>query len=668
MPKLNPFHELYVTETTSPEDFVKLFSPVLVESALALFKPGNVVLMGVQGSGKSMLLNLLKTDIRLAYSKLNETLPIPEEYSNFIGAGINLTRSGALDFGQRPVDNAEEEDLLKLPLFFADFINYWIVNDIINSLLDLEKANNGRIAKSLGLKATSSNLNKFSKALSKDDCWFGYLEDSENFESLRKKINERIQTYRKFFNYNIDKIPKDIIRSKTSVGEPISKAVLLLRETKVIPEKMQVFIRIDQYEQLGHLKLWNGELGKQFKRIINKCIGLRNPNISYRIGVRKYGWETDLEIYGTSARLEAERDYKIINLDEVTKRHENRSGWIFPRFTEDVFERRLKNSGFKIPHDCKDLQLRVLGKGLSPEEKARRYGGQSPSRAVKIESTWTDETQKTLKEITKASPLSAKLYEGWLRQNREFVHPVCIDDKLPFDKKPYWKKERKHIALMQIAGRCAERMIWTGKEEVIHLSGGNILAYISICQHIWHVWVRSEHEKRQNIDNLPLPTPIPDEIQTIGIHAASTYWLNKLTEQPGGDVRKKFIDFLGAIFHKNMLYDLAMSYPGGNGFSIKNEELERDREIGGFLKQAADYGALFDIPHTTKTPDKLPRTKFYLNPIFSPYYRLPAQRTKEPSYVRISEIREWMIKAEVITKGATPRQLSLFDLETEEDK
>jgi hypothetical protein len=37
----NPFHEIYVTESIGSERFVRLFSPFLVDKAVALFEPGH---------------------------------------------------------------------------------------------------------------------------------------------------------------------------------------------------------------------------------------------------------------------------------------------------------------------------------------------------------------------------------------------------------------------------------------------------------------------------------------------------------------------------------------------------------------------------------------------------------------------------------------------------
>src|SRR5688500_14483501 len=95
--RLNPFHELYVTESIGSDAFVRLYSDKLVNHTTALFKPGNVILKGLPGTGKSMMLNLLKPSIRLAYKKSGVSFPVPSRFSKFIGAGINLIRSSVSD-------------------------------------------------------------------------------------------------------------------------------------------------------------------------------------------------------------------------------------------------------------------------------------------------------------------------------------------------------------------------------------------------------------------------------------------------------------------------------------------------------------------------------------------------------------------------------------------
>ena len=132
--EINAFQELYVTDSPDPNVFVNLFSDYPVQHAQILFRPGNVILRGNQGSGKSMLLNLFRPEIRIAYKRSGIEFPVPEDFSRFIGAGINLTRSGTLNIGQRAIIETIEKDEEEFPFYFGDFLNYFIVRDILKTV------------------------------------------------------------------------------------------------------------------------------------------------------------------------------------------------------------------------------------------------------------------------------------------------------------------------------------------------------------------------------------------------------------------------------------------------------------------------------------------------------------------------------------------------------
>ena len=185
--RMNPFQELYVTEAFADggeDKFVKGFSPVIVKHALGLFQPGNIVLKGLPGSGKSMLLNLLRPDIRIQYSRADVPFPVPREFSKFIGAGINLNRSGADRFGQRPFDRDPETDAALAPLYFADFVNCWLVFDVLTSLISIRDSKETGLAKAIGVSDSVTKLRDAAVNLSRDDCWFGYFDGAVTDEIL----------------------------------------------------------------------------------------------------------------------------------------------------------------------------------------------------------------------------------------------------------------------------------------------------------------------------------------------------------------------------------------------------------------------------------------------------------------------------------------------------
>lgn len=656
----NPFHELYLTESIGPEKFVHLFSPFLVDKALALFEPGHVILKGLPGSGKSMLLNLLKPEIRIAFAKSNVPFPVPQEFNRFIGAGINLKRSGVSDFGHRPID--KESGYQQSPFFFADFLNYWVVYDILDSFEKLAACN--KLDVEIGIYNSKESLNNFSVALKKHHCWNGYLDSVVDFISLKKKLQERIQVYRNFLNYNIDTIPSEIRSTKTRIGVPISIAADTLREAKLIGVETEVFVRIDQYEELAWLEdSPNGNL-KSYQVVINELLGMRDSSVSYRIGTRNFAWQSgEKRMFGTTAKLENQRNYSEVAIDTVLRRRENRRTWIFPDFAEDILRRRINTTSLEYDNTKKVIDI-VFGKSGLPSQKANDYVKTNKLKAIRIEKDWPKKWQTFLKKLVEEDPLSARLGEAWARQKgetkTEVMHKIPRRKPYPWDKQ-WWRKERIEQALLQIASRNNQSIQWYGKEDILSLSGGNILAFIRICRHIWEVWIRDTI----NNENFELKlVRIDKQIQAIGIIEASHTWFDDLSQEKGGKHRKLFIHFLGSYFYKKMVEDLAMSNPGHNGFSLSIEEFEKNTKVSSFLSEASDYGDLYDAPHTSKLKDKRERKKWYLNPILSPHFRIPTVHTKEPIYATTKEVAYWITES---TKEGSARSKSLI-IKTKSEK
>jgi len=666
----NPFQELYVTETVRPDSFIKLFSDFLVEHALAIFQPGNVIVRGVQGSGKSMILNLLKPEIRLAYMAANEEFPIPQNLSRFVSGGINLTRSPAVDFGQRSIEGADQDDLQMLPLYFADFLNYWIVVDILHTV-DTLSAN----CTEMGLER--EHLDSFAEVLASKDCWFGYLEGVQCYSDLGKKLNGRVRQYCDFLNFNTRELDDAVKSTKTSIGEPISRVAEALWESHVVPKDMPFFVRIDQYEELGRLEGWCKESGTSvsYTRVVNKLLGRRDPRVSFRIGTRRYGWTNDLRMYGTGSQLEQQRDYGIVDLDAILRRRENRRDWVFPQFAEDVFRRRLRHAEYEL--QAADAVKDFFGGGENTKGKALQYARNATRLLVSLPRQTPEAWRKGLSEIAGKNPLEAKLAEAWFCQqsSRKKAMPRFPSKPFPWNR-DWWKKERVQQGLMQIAAACQQRMVWEGYRNVLQLSGGNILIFLTICKEVWEAWSRAQRGKEEQSSEPSTALPEIDLAdQAVGIDAASNWWYSKIREHPGGAMRQRFLHILAGILRDRMLKDKAMSYPGHNGFSIRESELDTNQEMSDFLNDAVDYGDLVDAKHTTKEKDRRSRRKWYLHPILSPYFQLPSSHIKEPLYVPLAKVAGWredalhagpLRRQHFVMQGPKIERLPLFDEEEQE--
>jgi hypothetical protein len=664
---VNPFFELYVGDRLSSEEFVDIFSPYLVRHAEALFIPGNVVVKGMQGSGKSMLLALLKPEVRIEYARAGATFPVRSQISQFIGAGINLAHSNAIDFSYRQISPDQNETAL----FFADFVNYTILLDLFCSLRKLSEAG----VAELQIDLSSNKQSDFLEALGNADVFQGGLRGCGSLAETERRIQDRLNGYRRFLHLNDKQLDPSIRDSKTDIGTPVAVAVQLMKAAEIVGSKVPIFIHIDQYEELANIS--PSETHRpDYRRVINRALARRDSAVSYRIGTRGHAWRNHGFIFGGNVKLEEERDYKTVDLDLILRRNENRKTWVYPGLVGDVFARRLKYAEL-APKQARGRQLleKVFGPGMSPGDKARKYAGKNRSRAVKVDADWSADMSHGLLALAEEDPLSARLLEAWVLQklsrdlptrtgaNRQTLKISVLEEML---KKPWWIKERIDLALMQIAGRCAQRPLWSGVTELIELSGGNILVFISICQFIWdtQTQVGRMGELRSDLSE------IEAEVQAIGVFKASEYWLAKIPQETGrsGD-RFRLARQIGNALSRLLYLDRKMSYPGHNGFSVADDELEQYPHVKNLLEEMSDYGTIVATPHTTKEKDRRSRHKFYLNPVLCPQFKMHYKRLKEPVYMHPANVEQWMKEAGLplpasyrphVMRGDSPN-LSLFD-------
>lgn len=645
--RINPFHDLYLTEAIGPERFVKLFSPKFVSHATALFQPGHVVLRGLQGSGKTMLLNLLRPEVRIAYHEAGEGFPVGSEMGRFISAGINLRKSGLMDFGHLVLPESDQKFVQRLVLHYGDFLNYWIIADLLNTISTYWEYGKNDLLNLVGINIGDRLRDEFAVGVAADPCWFGYLDGIRTFAELQQRVRERIVIYRKYINLNLesDELPLSISETKTVIGDPIARLAEALRTHRILAPDVQVFIRIDQYEQLPTLNTGTHPFGTLCQEITHKALAARDIRVSYRLGTRQHAWPDPPRIFGTNDTLEIRRDYSIVDIDEKLRRKENPRTWIFPEFAVDIFKRRLEQTRYASQaKDDRILEL-VFGNPLPGDEIARHYVRTKESRisALQLGADTPIPWKRFIEDLAADDPLAAKFGDAWTRQKdiakRTIIQSPPQGGKYPWDAKPYWKKERSEQALMQIASANKQQLIWCGKDDVLGLSGGNILVFLYICQHIWDAWLRDTRDD-QGIADSDLPVIIP-EVQSQGILEASEGWLKKQLEGEDSSRRQRFLRTIGQYFYRKLTDDKAMSYPGWNGFSLNMEELEQTPSVNNFLKTCVNYGDLYDAPHTSKHKGEK-RVKYYLAPILCPYFKLPYRHTKEPEYLRTKKIAEWM--------------------------
>lgn len=645
---LNPFNSLYRTESISTASFVELFSPVLLKESLVqrLFEPGNVILCGLQGSGKSALLNLLEPKVLIEFLKSSDQKwPLPKHCSRFLSASITLRSSGALLFGQRSIEDAASKNELIVGLYFGDFLNYWIVLDLLEKVELLFSSEGSDLATKVGLNTDHALLDVFARQLSSSSCWLGALEGTSSFAELKNRLEQRIQSYDSFLNYNSD-FPIAVSQTKTTAGEPIAVASDCLRKCGILPDEVPLFVTIDQFEDLMDLERNISEGDKPiFRSVIMKMLGSRDDRVSYRVGARLYSLDKGVRGLKGNALVEEMREVNVVNIDDLLQGRENRKS-LFPDFCDDVLRRRLLEAKYMNVHVKATKQL--FGGRVTPEEKVNSFVTKSRVAVISTKLPADKSIIQALQEISISDPIAAKMGEAWVRQNIDKVEITAeLVSSMPWSSRQWWKKERKQQALLQVFSSCNQKMVWYGSVDIVSLSGRNILTFLSVCQFVWAELLRS-------IDDGPLSLPedIDPIIQTLGINSASEYWFRKIKAEPkGGDDRNRFANEIGSMFRSMLRSDKNMSYPGTNGFSLPLNSVEEEPVLESFLSDCVAFGVLESRPHTPKSKTRGQSEKWYLSPILSPHFQIPTAHIKEPYYASIGEVADWMKKARVVTIG-----------------
>lgn len=635
----NPFHDLWVTEILDPHAYVQMFSPVLVTDAEELFSSGHVVVKGRQGSGKSMLLNLLETSTRIAYAHSKTKYPVPKKQRIFISAGVQLTRQNASLVAARSEEIPPEQRFQIIAATFADYLNCLLCLDLLKNILMLanEQAKCSDLIEEVTVDLSEIAQDNLLRILRDGPSWSGLLSsECSDLEGAVRDLENRLRAHRDYFNYNTERLPQSLESSRSPAGEPIAELAAALRDAGILPTETLVLLRIDQHEELFELER-HSRLGNVFRQVINSALARRDPRVAYRIGTRHYAWSTDITAWGSGAPLEEMRDYSVIDLDSILKRGEHTKGWKFPTFATDVVSRRLMAAGYTYSGSAME---HLFGRSLEPAERARRYVGASKP-LLRPDLDWAEEWKSYLEDLwVNGEPLEAKFGEAWLRQQAQKRRRIAQDASLAHDKlwraSPWWVKERNEIALMQLAGERQQALVWSGERQIIDLAGHNILAFMTTCKSIWATWQRrnpSDAEVRAS-----LPTFSVDD-QVIGIAEASHIWFKKIQVGLEADQRTRLVSALGRWFRRRMLGDHTLSYPGHSGFSLLESDLASLSPLVVILKACRDHGDLMESKHTTKDKDQAQRIKWYLHPLLCPLFRIPHIRTKEPIYTTLAELQ-----------------------------
>lgn len=677
---MNPFHTLYLTEGVGEFDFPSLFSPVLVPFVEPLFSPSNVLLKGMQGTGKSMLLSLLDSKVRLAFwdndrkaipTNLPQGDPLNPALRKFVGASINLSNSKALKLSELTISKDHAENSQLTGAYFSDFVNCTVLRDLLGSLhllvTQLSQHQDDRHLAEIGLCGDLERLEAAARKITQHPTG-EFLAECESIDAMRAALERRLQAYRRRINSPRNQLPEMIDRTRSLLGEPLEAAAEIFRDEGVIARDTQVYVTIDQFETLSRKA--EGALEDERQRVkrfiseIEELISNRVRAVYYRIGTRP---TSILE------HCDAARDYMELDLDRVLQRTEHsRRKPLFHRFVEDAFRRRLSSSELAECVQTIDSAAplkQVFGETPTLSKQGEDNAPKDRNRVVKCEDDWPAGVGEYLVQLAQTDPVAARLGEAWVRQqvartskqrkkssnDIEETQKELLDlaewerSGSPWmtDEKKWWRKERLAVTVLQIAASNAQRVPYHGEFAIVQLSGENVLSFICICREIWEC-----NERYRRLDTAmsakPQLFPFHKDRQSEGVREASRIWHDKIRSSPVGNTLLRFMDLLGKKLHEQLIQDRQMSYPGANGISLTRQDYTADPEIKRLLDDATAECYLLQRRHTPKTLGRGESVKWYPHPILAPYYEITVTHTKEPRYLSITTLRSWLEEGKVL--------------------
>ena len=171
----NPFGDLLVSELLEdPTRYKRVFSQeILVSETLDAFTPKNVILLGPQGCGKSMILNLMRASVLSEWISEDNAPPSPlNEVRPFLGITGNLVQANFHVFGRRSVARSLNSQDHNLDLHAAsDYLNHYLFSEFIQALKLLTTPGGRRLRLWLGITEEKLMGADIVRELGHARCW-----------------------------------------------------------------------------------------------------------------------------------------------------------------------------------------------------------------------------------------------------------------------------------------------------------------------------------------------------------------------------------------------------------------------------------------------------------------------------------------------------------------
>lgn len=595
-----------------------------------------IVIEGVRGSGKTMLLKYLSYTVQrenLDSKSIDEKLNFLEERS--FGTYFRYKSDFCNLFERLDCDNALKERI------FKQYFELFIIREIINNF------------KNLYVDDIPVELLDIISDMLKKRIFF--------LDSAMESINEKISQMDEIMNTSdYDDEWKEKIVLLLNNGNMIHDFVRNITNRLQGWKNILFVILLDEYENLGILQTTVNTLIKQ---VDESC------NLTYRLGMRPAGMDKNNSTYVGNEKLQVDRDFLLRRL--VYKNFSE-----YKHFAFEISKKRLLNIDDYAQNGLTDISVILGAKEDFDYEASRVAKGKKQFKLIRkqVSSDNMDEAISVLSNDEKLLEMYnillvsrgndyrqvGKLSKQYLlyRQEKRLKNAEGEIHKYDLD---YGNKYRMTLLYMLLT-IYGERKMYYSFNTFLYLSSGSINDFISLCRNVFK-FVDNEMLEKMIQGNV-----IDPMLQTYAALDTAEDQRKKVSQSNNhGSQMYSFIDNMGGIFEEYH-HDLEAKYPETNQFAFTDEnQIHNDKELNIYLVELINSGAIMKKQNRQKKSLGQPRGVIYqLNRIFAPIYQY-SYRTRGGfnQMITTEQFREMLNKsinpAKFIGKGSEDRQLDLFE-------
>ena len=605
-----------------------------------------IVIEGVRGSGKTMLLKYLSYPVQKEFvssAVLAEKFIYFEQRS--FGTYFRYKNDFCNLFKRLNCSQADKEKI------FKQYFGLFVIREMVENFCDVYKNENAE-----KLVQTICVVLKIS---------------ADSLTKIVDIINNQIEHMDEILNTSdYDEDWKENLMPLLGNGNMVRDMVL--RITYDVPEWRNVLfvILLDEYENLGDLQTTVNTLIKQ---VDDTC------NLTYRLGMRPAGMDKNNSTYVGTEKLQVDRDYLLRKL-----MYEKFSD--YKQFAIDISKKRLASVEIFAKNGLTDICL-ILGKNENFDMEAKQVAkGQKQFKLIRKcipASEMADAMEKlsSKEKLLEMYNILLVLRGGDYREiskvSEEYIE--CrkekklknADGKVRKYSLDYGNKYRVTLLYILLA-IYGEKKMYYSVNTFLYLSSGSINDFISLCRNTF------KFINNEVLDDLIAGNSISPVTQTNAARDTAEDQIKKVSQSNDhGSEMFSFIDNMGSIFEEYHR-DIEARYPETNQFAFIDEnQIHNDKNLSSYLIDLINSGAIIKKQNRQIKSIGQPRGFVYqLNRIFAPIYQY-SYRTRG-GYNQMLTTQQFydMLNSSVdpvkfIGKGREENQLSLFDnveSEGEEDE